>query len=134
MRSPSPFLIGLAMLFLVVALTSACSSSGQGSSRANSSMPIERVDIENLSASNAHDVIRRLRPRWLQHRGPTSLQDPTPQTAIVYVDGTRLGDLGELSRISISDIDQISYLSARDATTRFGTGHVGGVIQIRTRR
>jgi hypothetical protein len=111
----------------------ACAGSGGGSG-GSSFDPITQAQMEELTVSNAHEAVQRLRPAWLRHRGAASLQDPTPSLPVVYVDGSRRGSIEELERISVSDVEEIRYLPARDATTRFGTGHAAGVIEVRTRR
>jgi len=50
------------------------------------------------------------------------------------VDGRVRGELADLYGISIDDIETMRYLSASDATTRYGTGYIGGVIEVTTRR
>ena len=42
--------------------------------------------------------------------------------------------LAHLHRMSIDDIETMRYLSSSDATTKYGTGYVGGVIEVTTRR
>ena len=38
-----------------------------------------------------------------------------------------------LSVLDLEDIERLVYLNAADATTRYGTGFVGGVIQVFTK-
>ncbi len=59
-----------------------------------------------------------------------TLGNPTPAYAEVYVDGLRYGPLESLYQISTNTIERIEYLSALDATTRYGTGHMGGAILV----
>jgi hypothetical protein len=42
--------------------------------------------------------------------------------------------LATLQQIRAIDVQEIRYLSATEATTPYGTGHVGGVIEVTTRR
>jgi hypothetical protein len=52
----------------------------------------------------------------------------------VYVDGTPLGEgLGVLRQMRPDDVLEIHYLSAADATQRFGTGNSGGAILVQTK-
>jgi hypothetical protein len=53
---------------------------------------------------------------------------------VVYVDGRLFGGMRELHQIRASDVAIMRFLSAPDATTRFGTGHEGGAILIETKR
>jgi hypothetical protein len=44
--------------------------------------------------------------------------------------GVRMGGLEELHSIRAADVESIRFINARDATTRWGTGHMGGVIEV----
>ena len=53
----------------------------------------------------------------------------------IYVDGARRGDsTSELRRIRVSDVDEMRFLSAREATMRFGTDHQEGAILVTLKR
>lgn len=81
----------------------------------------------------AYDMIRLLRPEFLRSRGATSLRDLTPPTATVYLDGVRYGTLESLKLISAEQLSKVQYLNGSEATTRYGTDHVGGAILITTK-
>ena len=49
---------------------------------------------------------------------------------MVYIAGVREGPLNTLRGIELSDVLRIEYINPLDATTRFGTGHSGGVISV----
>ena len=87
-------------------------------------------------ATTALDVIRKLRPQMLRNRGVASPSDSTGETARprVYVDNVLFGDTDRLQSVIASTISEIRFINASDATTRFGTGHTGGVISILTKR
>jgi len=106
---------------------------GQAAPRGQSNQ-ISVEEVVEARVQNAHDLIRAVRPNWLQFRGQQSLSDPTSGQVIVYIDGTRAGTLQILRQIPITDVHTARYLSASEATARFGTNHTGGVIQIMTRR
>ena len=82
---------------------------------------------------NAWDLIAQTRPTFLRSRGATSLRDLTPVRAVVYVDGMYFGKLESLRSIAVEEIKQIEFISSGDATTRYGTDHLGGAILISTR-
>jgi len=52
----------------------------------------------------------------------------------VYVDNISYGDLSSLSNLNATQISEIRFLNSRDATTVWGTGHMGGVILVTTKR
>lgn len=84
--------------------------------------------------STVYEAVRALRPRWLQSRAGATFQRREQQTAMVYIDGQLRGGLDELGLLVPTEINEIRFMSAADATTRFGTNHVGGAIVITTRR
>ncbi|GMV05966.1 MAG: hypothetical protein AMXMBFR53_22430 [Gemmatimonadota bacterium] len=76
--------------------------------------------------SNLLDAIEALRPRFLRGRG----QDAHPPVA--YLDGSRMSDLDFLQALSPRAVEQVGFVSSADATTRYGTGHVGGALIVST--
>ncbi len=90
---------------------------------------LQRVPVETV-----YDSIQRLRPEFLRARGQVSLESRTASLPVVYVDDIRLGGPDALRTVRIADVHEIRYLSASDATTRYGTGHPGGVIAVVTHR
>jgi hypothetical protein len=103
-----------------------CASSGGGSSRPEgaTSNRIVRAELEPLGQVDALQAVQRLRSRWVQSRGVGG------DAPVVYVDGTRRGSADELRFIRAADVQMIEYLNAGDATTRYGTGHMGGAILV----
>jgi hypothetical protein len=98
-----------------------CASSGGGADRPEGATPnrIVQAEISPLRA------IERLRPRWLRTR---SGDEPR-----LLVDGSVRNSLRDLESYQLSDIERMEYMSASDATTRFGTGYTGGAILVYTR-
>jgi hypothetical protein len=133
------FLLGLA------AVAAACSSAG-GAVGGGSPDLITREQIEELTDENAYQVVQRLRPRWLRPRSQASLgtpsrrdpsgvgtQPPTPPMPEVFVDNVRRGPVESLAQISLNEIEQMQFIDATDATTRYGTGYISGIIHVLTR-
>lgn len=123
-----PMRAGLPLILLLgaVAGLAACASGGGGSDgpRRDPNL-ITAEELTDYTTFTAHDVIRRLRPRWLRARG-----GGTPQ---LIMDGARMGSLEGLSAISVADVDSLRYLSAADATMRFGTNFPNGAIEVVSR-
>jgi hypothetical protein len=49
---------------------------------------------------------------------------------VVYVQGIRHGPLTSLQQMNLDRVRRVEFIDGRDATTRFGTGHGGGVIMV----
>lgn len=98
------------------------------------STTITYAEVQGLNVPSAYEVVEMLRPQFLRTRGSASFADPTPIPAVVYLDGLKHGDTPEsLKGIERTAIREIEYLDSREATTRYGTGHRGGAILVRTR-
>ena len=97
---------------------------------------IERAEIERRGATDqtAMELIRRLRPHWLRARGQTSFQNPEAAYPVVYIDEIRHGALEALNRIPSTEILRLEFFSTANATTRWGTGHPSGAINVTTGR
>ncbi len=107
-----------------------------GESDAWSPDAIERSEIVERAASDqdAMRLLRRLRPGWLRARGDNSFTDPSAKYPVVYIDEIRHGPLGTLYEIPVSQIARVEFFGTSDATTRWGTGHPAGVINVVTGR
>lgn len=122
-------LAGLATLLLLVGFGAACGSTGGAGGGGNPDL-ITREQIDEAPVATAFELIERMRPRWLRPRTQGSFSSTEPVYAEVYMDGRRFGPVNSLHQISTTSIDRIEYVDALDATTRFGTGHAGGVIHV----
>jgi hypothetical protein len=58
---------------------------------------------------------------------------PEAVDLVVYLNDNRLGGTDQLRQLAISEISEIRYYSASEATTKWGTGHSAGAIQIVSR-
>ncbi|MCY3546497.1 MAG: hypothetical protein OXH51_06950 [Gemmatimonadetes bacterium] len=121
------------LLVAAVLLATGCASSGESGPRRSRDV-ITSEELMEVPHSTVFDAVRALRPRWLQPRNMGSLRSQVQQTPRVYVDGQFRGDLVELSRYAPNEVEEIRYMNASDATTRFGTNHVAGAIIVTTRR
>jgi len=104
---------------------------GQTAGRGNAIL-IVRAELEEIGGRSLWDAVRLLRGRWLQPQRNSSFI-AGPAYARVVVDGIVRGDLGELRGFDVDDIETMRYVSAPDATTKYGTGYLGGVIEVSTR-
>jgi hypothetical protein len=104
----------------------ACASGGGSGSTSGSRYVITGEQIAEAAVSDALEAVERLRPDWLRSRGAGgSIQ--------AYRDGFRLGSVEALRSIGAEQIRSIRFINARDATTRWGTDHGAGAIEVVTR-
>lgn len=117
------------------ALCAACASgtsSSQGPAVGVTRDAITREALVDLPYDNAYEVVRALKPQWLRARRSPSMGSG-PVEPVVFLDGRRYGPLDTLRDFRLLDVQEIRYLSPPDATTRYGTGYDGGIINVRTR-
>jgi hypothetical protein len=127
------FLIALAVILGCAPATPISTTEGHGTPRRGIYLSGEEIAVAKADVGTAYDAISRLRPNWLASRGPTSFDSGTA-FAIVYVDGTRYGDLGSLRNIQAYDVADARYYDVTEAGARFGIrGGNSGVIEIRMR-
>ena len=125
----------LTLLFAVSTLALSCAAGSQrDSARPSSSRNV--ITAEELGELpgqlTALDAVRRLRSTWLRTRGAASARGNLQVQ--VYMDNVRLGGLDFLQSRSLDGIVEIRYHNGRDATTKWGTGVGGGVIELITRQ
>jgi hypothetical protein len=120
----------LALLGTVLAVGS-CASASRMAPRERDL--ISRPEITATNAHTAFDAVQQLRPDFLRGRSISARSRVRMQTPLVYLDGRRLGELAQLRSIPATIVQSIQLIGASDATTRWGTGHSAGVIEVRTR-
>ena len=136
---------------LILALAACASGAGGGSGGGGPADVITQEVIDQAALDSALDVIRRYRPRWLlPTRSPTASgivplvgHPGMPQDGDALIvnevyptvvrDGIRLGEISSLATISPRTVASIRFLSATDASTRYGSGYDGGVIEVVSR-
>ena len=124
MRNSKYFIL---LFFVLLISYSSCApkvAAGGGEARRDRNV-ILREEFETLGATNAFDVIRRLRPQWLRSRGAQVLP-------VVYVNDIR-DTFDILSILNLPDVIRMEYLDAFEATGRFGIGHGSGAILVSTK-
>lgn len=128
-------------LTVILAITFACGGGSSGAS-AGSAAPaparrdanvITRAEIDDATwATNAFDLVQRLRPNFLRQSGPTNWSGAA-QSAIVRLNDQDMGDFGALRQIQPSGVQQIRYYSATEATAKFGGIRGRPVIHVLTK-
>ncbi|HET6681461.1 MAG TPA: Plug domain-containing protein [Gemmatimonadaceae bacterium] len=112
---------------LCLALVCACNWKSQPAAPRGSSDILTSQEIAATPVDNAYDAVQRLRPEFLRERptGFGALQRPT-----VFINGIRRGGVEILRTISTTTISEIRYLSAPEASSRYGMDVVAGVIDV----
>ena len=117
---------------LLCLVAGACASGTRGATPApRSGNVITRTELDRVPGANAYDAVRQLRPMWLSRPVTPSINGSNP--VMVYVDGQQFGTAADLRNLPTEQIQRIEFISASDATTRYGTGHASGAILVTTK-
>jgi hypothetical protein len=122
-----------AFLLLTLATLGCASSSAAPSQPREDRNKITAQQLARITADNAYDAVRLLQPQWLEDRGANTFNGP-PATAVVFIDGARVGDLEHLRNVQINSVSEIRYLTSGEASNRYGMGLARGVIEVITKR
>ena len=111
---------------LILLAVAACAGSGRSGPRRDPNV-ITLQEMNGVSDRSAYDALERLRPQWLTQRGrsaalPGLIWDNRPYR------------LDLLRTMPLEQVQEMSYVSAIDATTLYGTGYSGGAIRVTSRR
>jgi len=128
--SPRRFL-GFLALSLTVAGCAGSGGSSAGSPERTARGSSTRIISDELTAVAELDLyaaISRLRSPWLRPGSRGTLPE-------VIVDGTpQSGGIETLRTLRAGDVSGLEFMSASDATTRYGTGYTAGAIVVTMRR
>lgn len=122
------------MLVIVAAVGAGCTTPKVESTDPADSHIITREEIEASRTATAYDAIQKLRANFLSYRGETSISKSNSHPyPTVYVDGQEFGPISSLRSIPASQVATIRLYRSWEATTKYGTGNMGGVIAVTTR-
>ncbi|HSC33594.1 MAG TPA: hypothetical protein VLD17_17875 [Gemmatimonadaceae bacterium] len=117
---------------LVLALAACATARGPHTGGGRDANLITAAEIENSHETDAYDAVRNLRPNMLVTHGQTTFNNSDPGI-IVFLNGSQFGTVESLHRIAASDVDEIRFYSAGEASMRHGTGYPDGVIEVKTK-
>lgn len=135
MNKPANMMIVVGILCAVAA----CASGGAATSGGRASPNrITHDEVAASNASNAYELISRLRPNWLREPATASVSGGVirSQTILVYVNRQRQDDLDALKSISVDAIDSAEWVDASRVQTVLSdvpSGSYAGAILIKTR-
>jgi hypothetical protein len=122
----------LALGLVVAACSARNQQTGSDAPPRSSSNVITRQELTGAQRATVYEAVERLRPSFLRPRTIAGTAGSAPQSyAVVYVDGIRKGGPDFLRTIPIGEVAEVRYLSATDATTRYGLNVPAGVIDVK---
>lgn len=134
MRVCSPRTLGATLIMAAILSFGACVPGGTLTPPTRGSDLIGTEEIEGSSAVDAYELVRQVRPNWLRGRGQANLRGGAPVLPVVYFRTQRQGSVDILRGIPTIRLLEMRFIDATTATTRYGNGHSGGVIEVMIRR
>ena len=115
----------------IIGACAAGTGSSETRAQADNSV-ITATELRQAVESNLLDYIRAHRPMWLQRARPTAIRPDRESEVVVYLDNTRMGGPETLREFAPSSAMLVRYFTPTSAHSRFGPGHLNGVIQMIT--
>ena len=125
-------------LALMLVVASACASSQANDNELRSVEPrpkknpnvISKEELMDpaITSRDALSALRHLRPNFFTYRGPTTYNDPTAGNTQISQDYGPLRPLGDLAAMNTFTFVEVRYLTAEQATGRFGLNANGGPV------
>jgi len=124
------------LAFSLLASLGACAGSGGGGGSSSGSRDvITLAEIQETEVGTAYDVVQVLRPRWMiRNRGTRSFGEGSADFPRVMLDDLPPREFNFLREIPREVLQEIRFLSAREATFLYGTGYNAGIIKVMTKR
>ncbi|MBW3552915.1 MAG: TonB-dependent receptor plug domain-containing protein [Gemmatimonadetes bacterium] len=123
----------MALAVVTGLMMTACASTGGADENGSSSSRnvITAEQLENMSNQSVYDVVRKLKPTWLQRRGHVSFRGNTE--LLVILDDSQFHDFSLLTSMTAANVEEIRYMDPRKATNKYGIRASGGAILLTTR-
>lgn len=98
-------------------------------------MVVTEDQIAQLRVTSAYDIVAQTHSDFFHSRGRESIDPAVPAIPVhVFVDDTYYSNnVNTLRDINSSVVSEIRFYQSYDAEYKFGSGHMGGVIQVITR-
>lgn len=131
--------VDIARLSLAVFAAACASSGGGGTTTRSNPDSITRAEVSASNATNAYELVSRLRPNWLRATPTGTIGGGaiTNQAILVYLDRQRLESLDALKTLSVEVIDSANWIDPSRVQTVMPdvpSGPIAGAIVIRTRK
>ena len=92
---------------------------------------VTEEELAGRTEPDAYSFIQKAHPQWLRVRGQSSMS--LSEQVWVYRYGAKIGGVGALRNVALSEVREMQYLDGSAATARFGPDHGSGAIVLITR-
>ena len=120
-----------ALLFAALVATSACHTPPREFGVAGSGdNVITRDELDSAGTASVYDVIVRRHALFLKDRGPSSIYGLNTSRALVFIGDTEYGVIETLHNLPAERYEQVRYFNGPEASAKWGSRYIGGVIQL----
>ena len=123
------------LVLLIAGVLAGCVLANTSVAPGGDPMVVDEDQITQLHATTAYDVVTQTHGDFLHSRGRESMDANIPPIPVhVFVDNTYYSaDVNALREINADVVSEIRFYQSYDAQYKFGSGHMGGVIQVITK-
>ena len=123
------------MVLVLVVAVAGCTHANTAVAPGGDPMMVTEDQIDQLRVANAYDIVAQTHANFLHSRGRESQNPNVPAIPVhVFVDDTYYSsDVNALRDITAQDVMAIRFYQSYEAQYKFGSGHMGGVIQVITK-
>jgi hypothetical protein len=123
------------LLLAVVAATAGCVRSNTAVAPGGDPMVVTEDQIALLRSTDAYDIVAQTHGDFIHSRGRESTNPYVPPIPVhIYVDDTFYSaDINSLRDINSDVVSEIRFYQSYEAEYKFGSGNIGGVIQVITK-
>jgi len=121
----------LPSIVLGVALTLGCHQKRAPDSeyRTNPNV-VTRAELAEVGTGSVYDAIVRRHGLFLKDRGRTSIYGKNIPRAIVFIADTEYGVIETMRNLPADRYEMVRYYPDTEASAKFGSQYMGGVIQL----
>jgi hypothetical protein len=125
------FAVRLSSVVLVIALASGCHQKTAPDSRyrVNPNV-VTREELAEVGTGSVYDAIVRRHGLFLKDRGRTSIYGKNIPRAVVFIADTEYGIIETMRNLPADRYEMVRYYSDTEASAKFGSQYMGGVIQL----
>jgi hypothetical protein len=123
------------MVLVLVVAVAGCTHANTAVAPGGDPMVVTEDQIGQLRVTDAYDIVAQTHANFLHSRGRESQNPNVPAIPVhVFVDDTYYSsDVNSLRDITAQDVMAIRFYQSYEAQYKFGSGHMGGVIQVITK-
>jgi hypothetical protein len=125
------FALRLSSVMLVIALASGCHQKAAPESRYRVNPNIvTREELAEVGTGSVYDAIVRRHGLFLKDRGRTSIYGKNIPRAVVFIADTEYGIIETMRNLPADRYEMVRYYPDTEASAKFGSQYMGGVIQL----